>query len=58
MVHNGMVTHRALKPMTPPFPAWYDAKANCEFHADTQGHSINNCRAFKKKVQELMDEQL
>ncbi|MCI80047.1 hypothetical protein A2U01_0101318, partial [Trifolium medium] len=27
LVHNGMVAPRALKPMTLPFPTWYDAKA-------------------------------
>ncbi|PNX61861.1 hypothetical protein L195_g060873, partial [Trifolium pratense] len=27
LVHNGMVTPKAPKPMTPPFPTWYNAKA-------------------------------
>ncbi|CAJ2651347.1 unnamed protein product [Trifolium pratense] len=58
LVHTGMVTPRALKPMTPPFPAWYDVKAKCEFHAGTKGHSTDKCREFKKKVQELIDKQL
>ncbi|CAJ2640305.1 unnamed protein product [Trifolium pratense] len=55
LVHNGMVTPRALKPMTPPFPAWYDDKAKCEFHMGAEGHSIDNCIAFKHLVQELID---
>ncbi|CAJ2662210.1 unnamed protein product [Trifolium pratense] len=55
LVHNGMVTPRALKPMTPPFPAWYDDKASCEFHMGVEGHSIDNCIAFKHLVQELID---
>ncbi|XP_045802357.1 uncharacterized protein LOC123895936 [Trifolium pratense] len=55
LVHNGMVIPRALKPMTPPFPAWYDDKAKCEFHMGAEGHSIDNCIAFKHLVQELID---
>ncbi|MCI10219.1 hypothetical protein A2U01_0031311, partial [Trifolium medium] len=58
LVHNGMVTPRAPKPMTPPFPAWYDAKAKCEFHLGTKGHSTDNCRTFRYKVQELIDKKL
>ncbi|MCI38662.1 gag-pol polyprotein, partial [Trifolium medium] len=49
LVHNGMVTHRALKPMTAPFLAWYDANAKCEFHMGAEGHSTDNCIAFKHK---------
>ncbi|PNX79654.1 coatomer subunit zeta-3, partial [Trifolium pratense] len=58
LVHGGMVIPRALKPMTPPFPAWYDANSKCEFHAGTEGHATDNCRAFKHKVQELLDKKL
>ncbi|KAK2385733.1 hypothetical protein QL285_059699 [Trifolium repens] len=56
LVHNGMVTPRALRPMTAPFPVWYDTKAKCEFHSGAEGHNTDNCRAFKRKVQELIDQ--
>ncbi|KAK2450059.1 hypothetical protein QL285_009199 [Trifolium repens] len=58
LVHNGMVTPKALRPMTAPFPVWYDTKAKCEYHAGTEGHSIDGCRDFKNKVQELIDQKL
>jgi hypothetical protein len=58
LVHNGMVTPEALRPMTAPFPVWYDTKAKCAYHADVEGHSTDNCRAFKNKVQELIDQKL
>ncbi|KAK2438727.1 hypothetical protein QL285_023470 [Trifolium repens] len=58
LVHNGMITPRALKPMFAPFPNWYDPKAKCEFHLGTEGHTIDNCKAFKHKVQELIDKKL
>ncbi|KAK2415936.1 hypothetical protein QL285_038373 [Trifolium repens] len=58
LVHNGMLTLRALKPMIAPFPAWYDPKAKCEFHLGAEGHTIDKCKAFKYKVQELVDQKL
>ncbi|KAK2372964.1 hypothetical protein QL285_074036 [Trifolium repens] len=58
LVHNGMLTPRALKPMIAPFPNWYDPKAKCEFHLGAEGHTIDNCKAFKYKVQELFDQKL
>ncbi|KAK2410366.1 hypothetical protein QL285_045732 [Trifolium repens] len=58
LVHNGMVTPEALRPRTAPFPVWYDTKAKCAYHADAEGHSTDNCRAFKNKVQELVDQKL
>ncbi|KAK2422265.1 hypothetical protein QL285_032811 [Trifolium repens] len=58
LVHNGMVTPEALRPRTAPFPVWYDTKAKCAYHADAEGHSTDNCRAFKNKVQELIEQKL
>ncbi|KAK2382101.1 hypothetical protein QL285_069655 [Trifolium repens] len=58
LVHNGMVTPEALRPRTAPFPVWYDTKAKCAYHADAEGHSTDNCRTFKNKVQELIEQKL
>ncbi|KAK2364783.1 hypothetical protein QL285_089617 [Trifolium repens] len=58
LVHNGMVTPEALRPRTAPFPVWYDTNAKCAYHADAEGHSTDNCRAFKNKVQELIEQKL
>ncbi|XP_040957975.1 uncharacterized protein [Gossypium hirsutum] len=44
-----------LKPMQLPYPKWYDANAQCEYHAGTKGHSIENCTAFKKLVEKLIN---
>ncbi|KAA3488575.1 RNA-directed DNA polymerase (Reverse transcriptase), Ribonuclease H-like protein [Gossypium australe] len=43
-----------LKPMQPPFPKWYDANAQCKYHAGITGHSIENCTAFKKLVERFI----
>ncbi|MCI77532.1 gag-protease polyprotein, partial [Trifolium medium] len=37
LVHNGMLTPTTLRPMTVPFPAWYNPKAKCEYHAGSEG---------------------
>ncbi|XP_040956084.1 uncharacterized protein [Gossypium hirsutum] len=38
-----------------PRPKWYDASVQCEYHAGTKGHSIENCTAFKKLVERLIN---
>ncbi|KAK2428785.1 hypothetical protein QL285_027277 [Trifolium repens] len=58
LVHNGMLTPKALKSMIASFPAWYDPKAKCAFHLGAEGHTIDKCIAFKYKVQELIDQKL
>ncbi|KAA3466164.1 hypothetical protein EPI10_001278 [Gossypium australe] len=43
-----------LKPLQPPYPKWYDANAQCDYHVGILGHSIENCTAFKKVVERLI----
>ncbi|XP_052882191.1 uncharacterized protein LOC108472802 [Gossypium arboreum] len=43
-----------LKPLQPPYPKWYDAKAKCEYHAGISKHLIENCTGFKKAVERLI----
>ena len=33
----------------------YDANARCSFHSGAPGHNIENCKAFKHVVQDLID---
>jgi hypothetical protein len=58
LVHSKMVTLRTLKQMNPPFPAWYKQGATCEYHSGAEGHTIENCKAFKYEVQKLIDQKL
>ena len=47
-----------LREMGPPpteLPRGYDVNVRCEFHSGAPGHSIENCRALKYKVQSLLD---
>ncbi|XP_052489426.1 uncharacterized protein LOC105797480 [Gossypium raimondii] len=43
-----------LTPLQPPYPKWYDANAQCDYHAGVTGHSIEHCTAFKKLVEKLI----
>ncbi|XP_052484906.1 uncharacterized protein LOC128039989 [Gossypium raimondii] len=43
-----------LKPLQPPYPKWYDANAQCDYHTGITGYSIENCTAFKKLVERLI----
>ncbi|KAL4348808.1 hypothetical protein GQ457_17G008110 [Hibiscus cannabinus] len=41
-------------PRQPPYPEWYDSRAQCEYHAGIRRHSIEDCVAFKRRVQKLI----
>ncbi|KAA3476499.1 hypothetical protein EPI10_010478 [Gossypium australe] len=43
-----------IKPMQPPFPKWYDANAQYEYHARITRHSIENYIAFKKLIERFI----
>ncbi|XP_052479497.1 uncharacterized protein LOC128034716 [Gossypium raimondii] len=43
-----------LKPLQPPYPKWYDANAQCDYHVGITGYSIENCTTFKKLVERLI----
>src|SRR3954469_13731134 len=36
-------------------PPNFDANARCEFHSGAPGHDVENCRAMKHQVQDLID---
>ncbi|XP_058776858.1 uncharacterized protein LOC131651207 [Vicia villosa] len=38
-----------------PIPMTWDANARCEYHSGSPGHNIENCKALKHKVQDLLD---
>ena len=47
-----------VKPRKPQYPLWYNSRVRCEYHGGIQGHFIENCMAFKDKVQALIDANL
>jgi hypothetical protein len=55
LLNRSLVKLRVLGPPPTPLPLNYDLNARCEFHSGAPGHSIESCKAFKYKVQELID---
>jgi len=55
LLQRAMVAICPLKPLQPPYPKLYDANAKCDYHGGAVRHSIKNCKAFKFKVQLLID---
>ncbi|KAI5391824.1 hypothetical protein KIW84_076574 [Lathyrus oleraceus] len=46
---------RTLAPPVGRLPLGYDANARCSFHSGAPDHDIENCKAFKHVVQDLID---
>ena len=57
LLDRKLVTLRNMPAPNGRLPANYDANARCEFHSGGVGHNIENCYAFKCKVQDLLDSQ-
>ena len=43
-----------IPPLQPPYPRWYNENVHCDYHSGNRGHSIENCTALKRKVQDLI----
>jgi len=55
LLQNALVAISPMKPPQPPYSKNYDPNAKCAYHGGVVGHSIENCRQFKYKVQQLLD---
>ena len=54
LIQNGQVAPVPMEPTQPPYPRWYDPNARCDYHAGAIGHTVENCPAFKHRVQALI----
>ena len=52
----GHIKPLQLAPLRPPFPRWYNAHTQCDYHGGNPGHSTENCIALKHKVQDLIND--
>ncbi|KAK5792305.1 hypothetical protein PVK06_033419 [Gossypium arboreum] len=55
LLEKQLISPHYMAPLKPPYPKWYDPNASCAYHAGNQGHSTENCLAFKRRVQGLID---
>ncbi|PNX54459.1 gag-pol polyprotein, partial [Trifolium pratense] len=58
LIQKGLVEPRPLPPIKQPYSPGFDINVRCDYHAGSPGHSVEDCRAFKYKVQELIDRKL
>ncbi|KAK2416675.1 hypothetical protein QL285_039056 [Trifolium repens] len=58
LLQKGLVQLKALDPVSPPYPPGFNENARCDYHNGSPGHNIENCRGFKYKVPELIDQKL
>ena len=54
LIQNYGISVIPAKPRRPPYPRGYDVNATCEYHRGVGGHSVENCKALKEKVQSLI----
>ena len=50
-----LVEPKPLKHVIPPYSMDFNPNVQCDYHAGALGHSIEDCRAFKENVQDLLD---
>ena len=55
LVRMGHIKPVQLAPLRPPFPRWYNAHTQCDYHGGNPGHPTENCTALKHKVQDLIN---
>ena len=55
LVSKNLMGPKPLKPLQPPFPAWYDPNVTCAYHMGAAGHTIDKCDAFRRHVLMLID---
>ena len=54
LIDNGSIVPIQGKPRKPPFPKWYDINTRCNYHSGVPSHSVEDCSALKREVQNLI----
>ena len=55
LIPNYGISIIPARPIRPPYPKRYDVNAKCEYHGGVGEHYVENCTAFKDKVQSLIN---
>ncbi|KAJ1378139.1 G-patch domain [Sesbania bispinosa] len=55
LIRSSLIVPCPMKPLEPPYPRGYDPNAKFDYHAGAVGHSTENCKVLKNKVQNLLD---
>ncbi|CAL1362599.1 unnamed protein product [Linum trigynum] len=54
LIQSHLISPIPCEPMKPPYPNWYRSDQHCAYHSGVAGHSTEDCRMFKIKVQQMM----
>ena len=54
LIQNYRIFVIPVRPRRAPYLKEYDVNAIYEYHGGVRGHSVENCTAFKDKVQSLI----
>ncbi|XP_017644592.1 uncharacterized protein LOC108485274 [Gossypium arboreum] len=55
LLEKQLISLHYMTPLKPPYLKWYEPNASYMYHVGNQGHSTENCLAFKRRVQGLID---
>ncbi|XP_058726070.1 uncharacterized protein LOC131597387 [Vicia villosa] len=55
LLELSLMETKQLDPVIPPYPVKFDPNVRCGYHARAPGHSIEDCKPFRDKVQDLLD---
>ncbi|XP_017614102.1 uncharacterized protein LOC108459266 [Gossypium arboreum] len=55
LLEKQLISPHYMALLKPAYPKWYDPNASCMYNTENQGHSTENCLAFKRRVQGLID---
>ncbi|XP_050891021.1 uncharacterized protein LOC127096503 [Lathyrus oleraceus] len=55
LLNSSLIKLGGARPPPSPLPTGYDANVRCEFYTGAPDHTIDNCKAFRYKVQDLLD---
>ena len=58
LVYSKAIEPRPTQPKTSNFLAGYNPNVKCDFHSGVVGHSIEDRKVLKEKVQDLIDKKV
>lgn len=58
LIYVGAIVPREPTTASPPFNRNHNPNATCAFHTGYIGHSTEDCWALKKRIQELIDQEI
>ncbi|CAL1413176.1 unnamed protein product [Linum trigynum] len=55
LIQSNLISPIPCEPMKPPYPNWYKTDQHCAYHSGVAGHSTEDCRSLKIKVQQMIN---